>query len=347
MAVGSTLFPALYRLARGLRSNARVRYALVFWMIAGCAGPQMASGDGSPEVDAAQSQNPVDAPPTRDSALPDAATPDAAIDAAPIDARPIDAPPPPDAAPIDARPIDAPTPPDAAPIDALPIDARPPDLRLDTIDPDNALASAPLTGAVLTGNGFTADTTVSVGGAAATNCALVSPTQLRCDLPAGGTAAHVDVVATRGSDTSTLSGGFTWTSVSAAVTWCDVQWPASATATANAVSPYIYGQVYQGGMTDASNAPAAGIGAQLGWGVSGTDPRTDNGWRFAAAAPNPSYDFSQNNDEYYARVALPAGTYGYVYRFTLDGGLHFTYCDLDTANGGFDPTQEGTLTVTP
>src|SRR5207248_8503639 len=123
----------------------------------------------------------------------------------------------------------------------------------------------------------------------------------------------------------------TWTAVSTDVTWCDVQWPATATATANTASPNIYGQIYQAGVTDASASPATGIAAQLGWGSPQTDPRTDNTWRFVAAAPNPSYNFAQNNDEYYARVALPAGTYGYVYRFTLDGGLHYTYCDLDAA----------------
>ena len=322
-----------------------MRCALILSLICGCAGAQAANSDGSPEPDAAQALSPDAAPDSRpaiDAATPDAAPPDAAAPDAAIDASPPDATVP-DAA-IDAPPIDAAI--DARPPDAA-IDARPDDLRLDTIDPDNALASTNLTGAVLTGSGFTSATTVSVGGAAATNCNLLSPTRLRCDLPARGTPAHVDVVVTRGSDSSTLTGGFTWTGVSSAVNWCDVQYPPNATAPANTASPYIYGQVYQPGVTNTSNTPAAGIGAQLGWGAAGSDPRTDNGWRFVAALPNPAYDFAQNNDEYYARVALPPGTYGYVYRFTVDGGLHYTYCDLDTANNGFDPTREGTLTVTP
>ena len=274
----------------------------------------MASSDGPPAVDAPQ--NPfTDAPTVADAAPDGRAMPDARVDAAI-----------PDAATSDGQ---------AAA------------LQLDTIDPDNALASAALTGAVLSGSGFDSATTVTVGGSAATNCTLLSSTQLRCDLPAAGNVGHVDVVVARGSDHSTLAGGFTWTAPSTDVTWCDVQWPPNATATANTVSPYVYGQIYQSGVTDASNTPAAGIGAQLGFGTSGSDPRTDNGWRYVAAVPNPSYDFAQNNDEYYAHATLPAGTYGYVYRFTLDGGLHYTYCDLDTANNGFDPTKEGTLTVTP
>ena len=74
---------------------------------------------------------------------------------------------------------------------------------------------------------------------------------------------------------------------------------------------------------------------------------TDNTWRFVDAVPNPSWNFGQNNDEYYAQISVPAGTYGYVYRFSRDGGLSYTYCDLDMANNGFDPAQEGALTVTP
>src|SRR5262249_35739929 len=127
----------------------------------------------------------------------------------------------------------------------------------------------------------------------------------------------------------------------------NVQFPLTLTATANVASDYVYGQIYQAGLTDASATPAAGIQGNLGYGPSGADPRTSNAWRWIAAAPNPGYDFTQNNDEYYARFTLPAGTYGYVYRFSLDGGVHFTYCDTDNTNNGFDPTKAGTLTVSP
>ena len=324
------LFPAFYELARGLRSNARVRYVVAFLLASGCAVAQHEAP--STEADAADTDGAVDAHPAdahadarTDGAPPDAAVlPDAAVvDAARPDAA-IDAPPPPDAA-ID-RPLD--------------------DLRLDSIDPNNGLAQATLVGALVTGSGFDATTTATIGGTAATNCSLVSATQLRCDISAG-TPSHADVVVHRGAATATLAAGFTWTAVSTDVTWCDVQWPPSVTATANTASPYIYGQIYQAGVTDTSATPAAGIAGQLGWGTPQSDPRTDNTWRFVDAVPNPSYDFSQNNDEYYARVALPAGTYGYIYRFTRDGGLHYTYCDLATANNGFDPAQEGALTVTP
>jgi len=279
-----------------------------------------------------------------------------ASDAQPADAEAADARPPdsaagPDSAPPDSAPPDS-APPDSAPPDSASPDTRPPALRLDAIDPTSGLASAVLPGALVRGDGFTATTTVRLGSTPATNCTLLAPTELRCDLPAapGGLPAHVDVVVSDppSGPTATLPAGFTYTAVSTDVTWCDVQWPPSATAAAGTASPYMYGQIYQAGLTDSTSSPAPGITGQLGFGPTGSDPRASNAWRYLSATPNPAWNFAQNNDEYYAQLTVAAaGSYLYAFRFSLDGGLHFTYCDLDPANGGFDPAHQGLLTVTP
>ena len=135
------------------------------------------------------------------------------------------------------------------------------------------------------------------------------------------------------------------------VNYCIVQFPATATATAGQASPNIYGQIYQAGLTDQNNTPAPGIAGQLGVGPIGSDPRGAAGWSFVAATPNSGYDFTKNNDEYVATATVAqAGTYSYVYRFSVTGGQGWTYCDTvgNGSNNGlppFDPAKAGTLTV--
>ena len=56
-------------------------------------------------------------------------------------------------------------------------------------------------------------------------------------------------------------------------------------------------------------------------------------------------------DEVYRVALVPAqeGTFRFGYRFSLDAGLHWTYCDQDGAgtdpNLDFNPAQLGTMTV--
>jgi hypothetical protein len=136
------------------------------------------------------------------------------------------------------------------------------------------------------------------------------------------------------------------------INYCILQFPASTTTKFNVPTETIYGRVYQMGVTDVNkNGPGAGIGAQIGWGAAGTDPRA-GGWTWFDASPNNGWDWSQNNDEYQATldIAQP-GTYSYAYRFTVTNGAGYTYCDT-VGNGGnmnlpaFDPAKTGMLTVT-
>ena len=62
-----------------------------------------------------------------------------------------------------------------------------------------------------------------------------------------------------------------------------------------------------------------------------------------------------NNDEYVGLFTAPTvavnTNYAYTYRFSVDGGLRWTYCDLNGAgaNSGLtlETSQFGVMTVTP
>jgi len=83
-------------------------------------------------------------------------------------------------------------------------------MRLYSVDPSGG-AAAGGTAVVLTGEGFTADTTVAFDGAAATGVSFVSETEIRATTPAGpaGHAATVKTTARRGQQAS-LAGAFAW-----------------------------------------------------------------------------------------------------------------------------------------
>ena len=57
-------------------------------------------------------------------------------------------------------------------------------------------------------------------------------------------------------------------------------------------------------------------------------------------------------DEYQGNFVAPSpGQYTYTYRFSVNAGISYTYCDSDGAGRlpglTFDPNLLGTLTVTP
>lgn len=95
---------------------------------------------------------------------------------------------------------------------------------------------------------------------------------------------------------------------------------------------------------------AAGIIANFGYGPAGSDPvQSTAGWQFVLAGFNVQV---LNDDEYSASVTAPAaGSYAYTFRFSRDGGVHWTYCDLNGAGSNpgidFDSGQLGVMTVTP
>jgi hypothetical protein len=89
--------------------------------------------------------------------------------------------------------------------------------------------------------------------------------------------------------------------------------------------------------------------AEIGYGPPTANPQHEAGWTFVPATFNMQFG---NDDEYQADLAtLPAGSYGYVFRVSLDGGASFTYCDIDGAGSDagltFETTQIASMLVTP
>jgi hypothetical protein len=114
----------------------------------------------------------------------------------------------------------------------------------------------------------------------------------------------------------------------------------------------IYGQVYEAGVTEPAG-PASAVRAQLGYGLPSANPEYQPGWTWTNAGYNTQVG---NNDEYQTSFTAPAvGTYRYVYRFSVDSGVSWTYCDGTGADGGagstagltYDPLNVPVLTVTP
>ena len=137
------------------------------------------------------------------------------------------------------------------------------------------------------------------------------------------------------------------------VGWCRFQHPMSITVGLNeAVATY--GRVYAEGTTDlttGTDASAALLG-EVGVGPDGSQPSGNAAWAWTAAAANPAWvDTAEpGNDEYQATVSVTAaGTYDLAYRFSLDGGATWVYCDgaagvgHDGSEDGYDPANAGNL----
>jgi glycosidase len=116
-----------------------------------------------------------------------------------------------------------------------------------------------------------------------------------------------------------------------------VQYPKTITQPVTSAYTTVYGQVYAQGFTDVGGDPNAML-AQLGYGAMGTDPAS---WNWKSMTFNVR---AGNNYEYMAGLrADSAGTYGYLVRFSDDGGRTWVYGDQN--NIGI--TTPGVLTLTP
>jgi hypothetical protein len=78
---------------------------------------------------------------------------------------------------------------------------------------------------------------------------------------------------------------------------------------------------------------------------------------FSTAGPNLGYtigspNFEAANDEHVGSFTAPSAAgspYDFAYRFSLDGGAHYVYCDTGIAGSsdGYSPANAGQLTVNP
>jgi len=133
--------------------------------------------------------------------------------------------------------------------------------------------------------------------------------------------------------------------------FANLQYPGTATVDLlNSVT--VYGQVYEGGLTDVEpglGGQAAGITAWVGINDANTDPST---WTYWVETTHNAAHVS-NNDEYMAEIGanLLPGTYYYAFRYRLNAGNYF-YGGIDAA-GEFGNFWNGTtyisgvLTVNP
>lgn len=125
---------------------------------------------------------------------------------------------------------------------------------------------------------------------------------------------------------------------------CEVNYPQFLDAAAFQTTEPVIAWVWVSGVTDAPGQ-GAGVLADVGYGETGTDPAA-GGWTWFAA----SYlgDRREGIFDAYSRAMLApaAGTYDYLYRVTLDGGVAYTYCDT---LGIYDPgaPAPGILDVAP
>jgi adhesin/invasin len=209
----------------------------------------------------------------------------------------------------------------------------------------------------VTGTDFGPGMTASFGGGGGP-CTVEGPTLATCQATGRATAARVGVTLTNnaavGVPPYTLAASFTYTDKynetndPLEMDYCNVQFPGSFSVETGQTTPVIYGRLYEAGITN-PNGPPPGYIAQLGYGPAGSDPNATNTWRFFTATYNVQVG---NDDEFQGSFVAPAaGSYSYVYRFSSDSGVRWTYCDVDGA--GSDPghdfqlAQMGTMTVTP
>lgn len=131
------------------------------------------------------------------------------------------------------------------------------------------------------------------------------------------------------------------------VIWGNTQWPDTPlTIQKGQATETIYGRIWAPGITDSGGDPAL-IKAELGFGPPGTDPFLSPQWVFTPAVHNPLCLECGNNYEYMASLVIDEpGEYIVGFRYSVDGGFHWAYGDLDGWQNGWDPNQALKITVT-
>jgi hypothetical protein len=240
---------------------------------------------------------------------------------------------------------------DAAP--DVPIGPAP---TVTSIVPNNGLANYSTPNVVISGTNLEAFAQVVVAGVNVTACNFSNvPTSITCTIPPKNSVARGDVVITNpDSQSGSLKDGFTFTGVlnetnqAGEADYCVLQFPTTANIMLGQATPLIYGRIFETGVTPAPGA-ASQVIAELGWGSPASSPTNNSAWRWVTATFNTQYG---NDDEYQASFTPSTnGSFHFTYRFSLDDGFNYTYCDSTGAGSNpsltFSPFELGTLLVTP
>jgi len=113
------------------------------------------------------------------------------------------------------------------------------------------------------------------------------------------------------------------------VSWCAVWYPTSFLAYTGDPDTPVYGRIYQPGMTEQSSSHA-NIHAQLGFtqkSIAYPVITTDLTWVDASFNLAGLGDFGNDHEYVGAIPATTAGQLNYVYRFSVNAGDSWTYCD--------------------
>lgn len=200
----------------------------------------------------------------------------------------------------------------------------------------------------ISGRGFEQGSLVSFGANDATDVTFLSAYQLQAATPPSSAPGSVSVIvrATDGK-TASLPDGFSYVdSQLLSIGWCVLQSPASTSTKISEATESIYGRAFVEGCTEGDSA-CSQLVAQLGFGAAGSDPTADSvDWTWSEAVYNAAHT-DDNNDEFKSSLVLQdEGSYSYTYRFSVDDGQSWTYCDLDGTENGVQTDMMGQLTVT-
>ncbi len=129
------------------------------------------------------------------------------------------------------------------------------------------------------------------------------------------------------------------------IAYCALHYPITLQTLVGQGAGPAYGWVYIPGVTDQTAGPGPGVSAELGFGPLGAIP--SDSWLWVPASWDAKQGTSGHDDEYMASLPAQrdAGTFAYAYRFEVDGGTGWTYCDT-AGDPAYDAGAEGVLTVT-
>jgi len=133
--------------------------------------------------------------------------------------------------------------------------------------------------------------------------------------------------------------------------WCSLHEPAAAFGTAGSSVISVYGRARN--LPETTGGDDSQVVGEFGWGPKTVNPSVQSGFQYVAASKNPSCSGCGLNDVEFVAHMTPSevGTFSYVYRFSIDEGKTWTYCDTDGAGSGagrsFDVAKLGALTVGP